>query len=114
MPVNSISAQAMPRMPETEAVKGNPVQAIESANQVKESAPVSKEKLEKVVASLNEFMAPANTHTEFVLHEKLNEYYVTVVDDVTREIVREIPNKKVLDMYAAMTEFVGLFVDKKS
>ncbi|MTH53707.1 flagellar protein FlaG [Bacillus mangrovi] len=101
-------------MPEAEAVKPAAVQAMESAYEGKESAPVSKEKLEKIVASLNEFMAPANTHTQFVLHEKLNEYYVTVVDDVTKEVVREIPNRKVLDMYAAMTEFVGLFVDEKS
>ncbi|MGD6817110.1 flagellar protein FlaG [Metabacillus sp. 113a] len=114
MAVNSISAQAMPRTQEAESVIVNPVQAMNSAVQVKEAVPASKEKLEKIVASLNEFMAPANTHTEFVLHEKLNEYYVTVVDDVTREVVREIPNKKVLDMYAAMTEFVGLFVDEKS
>ncbi|WP_338778550.1 flagellar protein FlaG [Metabacillus sp. FJAT-52054] len=114
MAVNSISTQGMPRMQDTEAVRTNPVQDIESAYQVKETPPVSKEKLEKIVESLNEFMAPANTHTEFVLHEKLNEYYVTVVDDVTREVVREIPNKKVLDMYAAMTEFVGLFIDEKS
>jgi flagellar protein FlaG len=28
-------------------------------------------------------------------------------------VVKEIPSKKVLDMYAAMTEFVGLMVDKK-
>ena len=43
----------------------------------------------------------------------LKEYYVTIVDDRTQEIVKEIPAKKMLDMHAAMTEFVGLLVDKK-
>jgi flagellar protein FlaG len=62
---------------------------------------------------MNEFMATSNTHLKFEFHDKLKEYYVTIVDDRTQEIVKEIPAKKMLDMHAAMTEFVGLLVDKK-
>ncbi|OXS58504.1 flagellar biosynthesis protein FlaG [Bacillus sp. DSM 27956] len=75
--------------------------------------PVTKEKIEDVVHGMNEFMATSNTHLKFEFHDKLKEYYVTIVDDRTQEIVREIPAKKMLDMHAAMTEFVGLLVDKK-
>jgi flagellar protein FlaG len=74
----------------------------------------SKEELEKAVKSINDFIKPSNTHIQFKLHEKLNEYYVTVVDDITKEVVREIPSKKILDVYAEMTEFIGLIVDKKA
>ena len=49
----------------------------------------------------------------FKLHDKLNEYYVTIVDMKTDEVVREIPSKKLLDIHAAMREFVGLLVDRK-
>ena len=73
----------------------------------------SKEQLEKAVKGINDFIETSNTHIQFKLHEKLNEYYVTVVDNDTKEVVREIPSKKVLDVYAAMTEFIGLIVDKK-
>jgi len=73
----------------------------------------SKEQLEKAVKGINDFVETSNTHIQFKLHEKLNEYYVTVVDNDTKEVVREIPSKKVLDVYAAMTEFIGLIVDKK-
>ncbi|WP_226529288.1 flagellar protein FlaG [Metabacillus niabensis] len=73
----------------------------------------SKEQLEKAVKGINNFIEFSSTHIEFKLHEKLNEYYVTVVDNATKEVVREIPSKKVLDVYAAMTEFIGLIVDKK-
>ncbi len=73
----------------------------------------SKEELENVVKGLNEFLQPSHTYIQFELHEKLNEYYVTVVDEESKEVVREIPAKKMLDFYAAMTEFVGLVVDKK-
>jgi flagellar protein FlaG len=73
----------------------------------------SKEKLGDIIEGMNEFLQPSNTSLKFELHEKLNEYYVTIVDNDTHEVVKEIPSKKMLDMYAAMTEFVGLVVDKK-
>ncbi|WP_306009930.1 flagellar protein FlaG [Bacillus sp. MMSF_3328] len=73
----------------------------------------NREKLDGIIEGMNEFLHPSNTSLKFELHEKLNEYYVTIIDDTTHEVVKEIPSKKMLDMYAAMTEFVGLMVDKK-
>jgi flagellar protein FlaG len=72
-----------------------------------------KEKLEEVVKGLNEFLQPSHTSIKFELHDELQEYYVQIVDERTHEVIREIPPKKLLDMYAAMMEFVGLIVDKK-
>jgi flagellar protein FlaG len=73
----------------------------------------AKEKLEKVIDAMNNMLKPAHTSSKFVLHEKLNDYYVQIVDEVTQEVVKEIPNKKFLDMYAEMIDFMGIFVDKK-
>ncbi|MFC7785931.1 flagellar protein FlaG [Rossellomorea sp. GCM10028870] len=81
--------------------------------ETKTQEPVTKEKMEDVVHGMNEFMSTSNTHLKFEFHDKLQEYYVTIVDDRTQEIVKEIPARKILDMHAAMTEFVGLMVDKK-
>jgi flagellar protein FlaG len=77
------------------------------------SQPVPKEKLEGVVEGLNKYLQQSQTALKFQYHEKLQEYYVTLVDEKTKEVVREIPPKKMLDFYAAMTEFLGLIVDKK-
>ncbi|WKA47103.1 flagellar protein FlaG [Geobacillus zalihae] len=74
---------------------------------------IPKEKLEEVVKGLNEFLQPSHTSLKFKLHDELQEYYVQVIDEKTHEVIREIPPKKLLDMYAAMMEFVGLLVDKK-
>ncbi|MCM3663583.1 flagellar protein FlaG [Mesobacillus subterraneus] len=79
----------------------------------KESNNFPKEKVVDIVDSLNKFMENSPTSLKFEYHEKLHEYYVKVVDDKTNEVVREIPPKKMLDFYAAMTEFLGLMVDKK-
>jgi flagellar protein FlaG len=73
----------------------------------------SKENIEKVVTSINNFLKPANSHLKFEFHEDLKEYYVTIVDDSTKEVIKEIPSKKLLDMYSAMKEYLGLLVDKK-
>ncbi|WP_404347809.1 flagellar protein FlaG [Sutcliffiella horikoshii] len=73
----------------------------------------SRRQMETIVDGMNDFMKPLNVSVRFELHDELNEYYVTVVDAATDEVIREIPSKKFLDMYAAMTEYMGLFVDKK-
>jgi flagellar protein FlaG len=79
----------------------------------KETQEISKEQLEKVVKGINEFLQPSQTSLKFKLHDELKEYYVQIIDERTKEVIREIPPKKLLDMYAAMMEFVGLIVDKK-
>lgn len=72
-----------------------------------------KKDTEKAIDTLNRMLAPHHTMLHFVLHDKLNEYYVQVVDTDTGDVIREIPPKKFLDMYAATLEFIGFLVDKK-
>jgi flagellar protein FlaG len=74
---------------------------------------VRKEKLEEVVKGINEFLQPSHTSLKFELHDELKEYYVQIIDERTKEVIREIPPKKLLDIYATMMQFVGLIVDKK-
>lgn len=77
------------------------------------SSKTNEKQLNEVIDSINAFMQPSHTSLKFELHEKLNDYYVTIINDETKEVVREIPSKKMLDMYAAMKEFMGLVIDEK-
>lgn len=90
-----------------------PTPAIEKeAPEVKESnLPI--EQAEKMVESMNDFLMSANSQLRFVFHDGLNEYYVTIVDSKTDDVIREIPSKKLMDIHAAMREFVGLLIDQK-
>ena len=74
----------------------------------------SKENAGKVIDRMNDYLKASNSHLKFEFHEKLKEYYVTLVDGTTNEIVREIPPKKLLDMYAAMNERLGVLFDRKA
>ncbi|KQU57604.1 hypothetical protein ASG66_17810 [Bacillus sp. Leaf406] len=76
--------------------------------------PVSAKSLQNAVNGMNDVVSSTNTHLKFEYHDRLNEYYVTIVDDLTQEVVKEIPAKKFLDMHADMAEFIGLLVDKKA
>ncbi len=74
---------------------------------------LTKKEAEHVVNGMNEFLKPKFTSLKFKLHEDLDRYYIEVVDQDTEKVVREIPSKELLDMYAKMTEFLGIFIDKK-
>lgn len=71
------------------------------------------EKAKRMTDSMNNFLETTNTELRFKYHEELETYYVTLINLKTDEVVREIPSKKLMDMYAAMCDFDGLFVDKK-
>ncbi|OAO79884.1 Flagellar protein [Anoxybacillus flavithermus] len=86
---------------------------VQQATVKQEEERIPKQKLEEIVKGMNEFLQPSHTSLKFAVHEDLKEYYVQLIDDRTKEVVREIPPKKLLDMYAAMMKFVGLIVDRK-
>ncbi|MFD2922579.1 flagellar protein FlaG [Halobacillus naozhouensis] len=73
----------------------------------------NKEKMKQVIDALNDILKPAPTNLQFQFHEKLEEYYVKIVNSQTKEVVKEIPPKNMLDFYAAMIESIGLIVDDK-
>ncbi|WP_349408631.1 flagellar protein FlaG [Pseudalkalibacillus sp. SCS-8] len=74
---------------------------------------ISKEALDEKVSDMNEMLIPTETSLRFQLHEQSDEYYVQIIDDKTNEVIREIPDRKFLEMYAAMAELVGIVVDEK-
>ncbi|OIJ22379.1 hypothetical protein BKP45_07015 [Anaerobacillus alkalidiazotrophicus] len=69
--------------------------------------------VQKKIDGVNQFLKSSNTNLQFNLHEGLKEYYITIVDEDTKEVIKELPPKKLLDFYAAMVESIGLFIDKK-
>lgn len=76
-------------------------------------ASIQIEKEEKNVAQIEMSTNAFPTNLQFVYHEELNEYFVEVIDPVTNEVLKEIPPKKMLDMYAEMVMFSGIFIDEK-
>ena len=75
---------------------------------------IKEKDINKAIDKLNKFLEDKSTHAEYEIHEKLKDVMIRIVDDVTGEVVQELPPKKVLDMVAKMCEMVGLIVDNKA
>jgi flagellar protein FlaG len=107
VPTEKVATDIEVSVAEVKAVQGKVEQQSDNGKEL----PIDKAK--QMTASMNKFLETANTQLRFKFHEKLHEYYVTIVDSNTDEVIREIPSKKLLDIHAAMREFVGLLVDRK-
>jgi flagellar protein FlaG len=89
------------------------VERQEIREEAKPQETISRDNLQHKIEAMNKFIQPISTSVKFEFHEKLNEYYVKIIDSNTSETVKEIPSKKFLDMYASMAEHMGIIVDKK-
>ena len=74
---------------------------------------LTRKDVEDITDGLNDFMASMNTDIKFLLHQKMGELMVQVVDTKTHKILRQSPPKELLDSIARIKEFVGLLLDKK-
>lgn len=77
------------------------------------SFPGEKQLIDAIEKSNKDFRM-TDSSLQFSIHEKTKEIMVKVIDNETKEVLKELPPEKILDMVAAMLERTGLFVDKKA
>ncbi|HCQ91057.1 MULTISPECIES: flagellar protein FlaG [unclassified Clostridium] len=75
---------------------------------------VKEKPLKVAVDRLNKFFSDKESYIEYEKHDVFNAYIVKIVDKETREVIREIPPRKILDMVASMCEIAGVLLDKKA
>lgn len=71
----------------------------------------SNEQIKKAVEQLNKSMP--HSEAVFGIHEKTNRVTIKIVDKETKEVIREVPPEKTLDMIAKVWELAGLLVDER-
>ncbi len=77
-------------------------------NQNKE---MSDETIRRAIQELNK--KDVKVESQFGIHEGTNRITVKIVDKETKEVLKEVPSEKMLDMIAKVWEYAGLFVDDK-
>lgn len=80
---------------------------------VSDEKQVDKASLDKAINKLNKFLEDDSTHAEYSVHEDFNTIMIKIVDDKTKEVLMEIPPRKILDMVASICKQFGL-LDKKA
>ena len=78
--------------------------------QAKEQQP-SNEQIKKAVEQMNKSMF--NSEAVFGIHEGTNRVTIKIVDKDTKEVIKELPPEKTLDMIAKVWEMAGILVDER-
>ena len=81
-----------------------------SSDQPKDQQPTD-EQIRKAVEKLNKSMP--NSEAVFGIHERTNRVTIKIVDKGTKEVIREFPPEKTLDMIAKVWELAGILVDER-
>lgn len=71
------------------------------------------ESLKKAVAEMNRKINNTDSEAVFGIHEKTNRITIKIVNKDTKEILKEYPPEKTLDMIAKVWEVAGILVDEK-
>ena len=69
------------------------------------------EKIRKAVEKLNKNMP--QSEAVFGVHDETNRVTIKIVDKDSKEVIKEFPPEKTLDMIAKVWELAGILVDEK-
>lgn len=73
----------------------------------------SEDDLKNAVLETNKMIFGNDNHFEFQIHKRTGTMMVKLVDNETKEVLREIPPEKILDLVANIWELVGIVVDER-
>lgn len=115
MDVSATVEQAVAFDPTTariKAVEGKENQGADSGSQsFADQQKANNEQIKKAVEQLNKNMS--HSEAVFGIHEETNRVTIKIVDKDTKEVIKELPPEKTLDMIAKAWELAGILVDEK-
>lgn len=91
--------------------KGN--EAEGSQKQVFNLSQTATKQLKKEIEELNQKINNTNSEAVFGVHEDTNRIMIKIIDKDTKEIIKEFPPEKTLDMIAKVWEMAGILIDEK-
>lgn len=77
----------------------------------KEQQQTANDKIKKAVEQLNKSMP--HSEAVFGIHDETNRVTIKIINRDTKEVIKEIPPEKTLDMIAKVWELAGMLVDEK-
>ena len=113
----SSAASEVPQVdPKTLAVRNVAETAEDGASegQAKNNDDIIEKENERVKKAINEISKNMdNSIAQFGIHEGTNRITIKIVDKSTKEVIKELPPEKTLDMIAKAWELAGLMVDER-
>lgn len=75
---------------------------------------LSEKEVKKAVDKLNKLLEDKASHVEYEVYGRFNDLTIRIVNNKTKEVIKELPPKKLIDMVDKLCELAGMFVDKKA
>ena len=116
--VNIDETTAAVTRPQTENEKegesgGSGSQQQQATGSRKAQVQQQSEQLKKAIAEMNKKINNSNEEAVFGVHEDTNRIMIKIMDKETKEVIKEFPPEKTLDMIAKIWEMAGILVDEK-
>ena len=86
-------------------------QSGQDSNNYANQQQASNEQVKKAVEQMNKNMS--HSEAVFGFHDETNRVTIKIVDKDTKEVIKELPPEKTLDMIAKVWEMAGILVDEK-
>lgn len=122
---NPISSTANNRVVGREAAAPDTVNNTSEINRIKTADALKKAEMtglkvsvgdeqmvRRIERALKALQSPS-TSCEISVHEQTNAIMIKIINNETRELIREIPPEKTLDIVGKMLEINGLLVDER-
>ncbi|NOH16429.1 flagellar protein FlaG [Clostridium cochlearium] len=72
------------------------------------------DEVKKAADKLNKLFEDKSTYVEYEVYGKSKSITIKILNNKTKEVVKEIPPKKLIDMVDKLCELAGIFVDQKA
>ncbi|EPY6470936.1 flagellar protein FlaG [Clostridium sporogenes] len=76
----------------------------------KESTKEAKDSVDK----LNKLLEGQDIRLEYEIYGKFRDLTIRLINTKTKEVIKEIPPRKIIDMVAKLCEMAGVLVDEKA
>ncbi len=100
-----------PKVDDTTKVVENTEEKSESYKDNRKKDQPSLDQLHKAIEEVNKKMA--NSEAVYGFHDKTNRVTIKIIDKETKEVIKELPPEKTLDLIAKAWELAGLMVDER-
>jgi len=106
------SVQPVEKVDKTTSIVENAQEKGQSENGEQSKDPQANiEQIRKAVEKLNKNLS--NSEAVFGIHEDTNRVTIKIVDKNTKEVLKELPPEKTLDMIAKVWELAGILIDER-
>lgn len=111
-PINQVSSIIIKSSDNRQAKQQDPDRMVKQGNNVVElNLNISEDELIRAVENINKDQMLEQERLEYEYHEDTGKYVIRIVDMETQEVIKQIPEQKLLDYAAGLIEYIGIRFD---